>query len=101
MLRTMKMCVGILATGLALPGIASAASVQTISFDAIPNQLLGASPFSMVAQATSGLPVSFTSNMPAVCKNAGSLVMLLSVGTCSITANQIGNGIVGAAPSVT
>ena len=44
--------------------------MKTISFDAIPNQILGVSPIPITARATSGLSISFTSNIPAVCKTA-------------------------------
>jgi hypothetical protein len=64
---------------------------QTIHFDAIPTQIFGASPFAIAAQASSGLPVRFVSDTPQVCKTASGLVMLLSAGTCSITASQGGN----------
>lgn len=81
--------------------IAASAATQTIAFDAIPNQIFGTSPFPIVAQASSGLPVTFTSTTPAICKTAGSLVMLLSAGPCFITASQAGNGSYDAATSVT
>jgi hypothetical protein len=81
-------------------GTASAAT-QTIAFDAIRDQILGISPFVVVAQASSGLPVSFASGTPLVCKNAGSLIMPLSAGTCSITASQAGNVNFNAATPVT
>jgi hypothetical protein len=74
---------------------------QTITFDAVPKQILGVSPFPIAAQASSGLAVSFASTTTAVCKNAGDLVMLLSAGTCSVTASQGGNASYGAATSVT
>jgi hypothetical protein len=67
---------------------AVAASYQTIAFDVIPNQILGISPFVIAAQASSLLPVAFTSTTPAVCNLAHDLVMLLTAGTCSITASQ-------------
>jgi len=63
---------------------------QTITFDSIPNQIFGVSPFTIAAQASSGLPVDFTSTTPAVCKLAADLVMLLRAGTCSITADSSG-----------
>src|ERR1700728_3002608 len=79
----------------------AAAATQTIAFDAIPSQILGVSPFPIAAQASSGLPVSFASTTTAVCTNAGSLVMLLSAGTCSITASQAGNSNFNEATPVT
>jgi probable HAF family extracellular repeat protein len=66
-------------------------SPQTITFDAIPNQIFGGSPFPIAVQASSGLPVTITSTTPAVCKNATGLVMLLSAGPCSLTATQNGS----------
>ena len=88
----------IVATG-TVPGGASHAllltpasvSPQTITFDAIPNQIFGISPFPIAVEASSGLPVTLASTTPAVCKNASGLVMLLSAGTCSIKATQTGN----------
>jgi len=74
---------------------------QTITFAAIPNQILGVSPFQIAAQASSGLAVGIASTTPAVCKSSSGLVMLLGAGTCSITASQGGSAVYGAAPSVT
>jgi hypothetical protein len=70
-------------------------TAQALQFDKIPNQLFGRSPFAIAAQASSGLPVSFASTMPAVCETSGDMVTLLSAGTCSITATQAGNATVG------
>ena len=56
---------------------------STIHFDAIPNQILGVSPFPVVAQASSGLPVTVTSTTTSVCTTSGTLVMLLTAGSCS------------------
>lgn len=74
---------------------------QTIHFDAIPNQILGGSPFSIEAQASSGLPVTLVSITTPVCTTASTLVILLSTGSCSITASQAGNASFSAATSVT
>jgi hypothetical protein len=74
---------------------------MTIAFDAIANQIFGGSPFAIAAQASSGLPVSFVSTTPAVCRNSDDLVMLLSTGTCSITARQGGSFDYTAATPVT
>ena len=67
-------------------------TTQTIRFDAIPNQILGVSPFPIVAQASSGLSVSIASTTPVVCATAGALVTLKSPGSCSVTASQGGGG---------
>jgi hypothetical protein len=76
-------------------------SLQTITFDAIPTQIFGVSPFVIAAEANSGLPVGFMSTTPAVCRMADDLVMLLGEGTCSITASQPGNAGYSAATLVT
>jgi hypothetical protein len=86
-------CLGLIAT---LSGFAGS-TTQTVTFDAIPNQILGVSPFPIAAEASSGLAVSFVSTTPLVCKNADDLVMLLTAGTCSITASQGGNATFAAA----
>jgi len=83
---------------MAAPGFAAS---QSITFDAIANQLLGAPPFILAAESTSRFPVTFVSSTPAVCKTAGSLVTLLNGGICSITASQPGNFIYTAATPVT
>jgi len=46
---------------------------QTISFDAIPNQILGISPFEIAVQSSSGLAINFSSTTPTVCKHASGL----------------------------
>jgi uncharacterized protein (TIGR03437 family) len=80
--------------------IVGSAATQTITFDAIPDQIFGVSPFPIAAKASSGLPVTFTSTTPAVCKTASALVLLLSTGSCQITASQAGNSTYGAATPV-
>jgi hypothetical protein len=73
---------------------------QTISFSALPGRTLGDAPFTVSATASSGLPVSFTTQTPARCAITGNLVTLVSVGPCTIAANQAGNGTYSAAPQV-
>ncbi|HXE62358.1 MAG TPA: FG-GAP-like repeat-containing protein, partial [Bryobacteraceae bacterium] len=74
-----------------LAALAWGGSPQTIAFPAIPTQFLGVSPFPIAAHASSGLPVSFTSTTPAVCKSAGAWVLPLAPGSCSIQATQGGD----------
>ncbi len=74
---------------------------QTITFASITNRVLGAAPFTITANASSGLAVSFTSATPAVCSVSGNTVTLLVAGTCTIRANQAGNAFYAAAPQVT
>jgi len=91
--------------GLAVLSVCLAAvapgAAQTIEFDSIPNKIFGISPFPIAAQASSGAPVSVKSITPAVCENSDNLVMLLSAGTCSLTASLKSNGSSGAGTPVT
>jgi len=77
-------------------------SVQTIVFPTPPFQAFGPAPFAVSATASSGLPVTFTSNTPSICDViAGNSIHMISVGECVITASQAGNATVAPAPSVT
>jgi hypothetical protein len=62
---------------------------QTITFTAIPAQVVGASVV-LSAWASSGLPVSFASSTPAVCSVSGTTVTLIIAGTCIVQASQAG-----------
>ena len=66
-------------------------SPQTITFSPLSNVALGVAPFSITATATSRLSVIFSSNTTAVCAVSGSIVTILAIGACSITATQPGN----------
>ena len=74
---------------------------QTITFDKVPNQIFGGSPFPVAAQSSALLPVSFASTTTAVCKIADDLVTLLTAGSCSIAASQAGNASYNPATTVT
>ena len=75
---------------------------QTISFGPLADQSILASPVTVSATATSGLPVAFASNSLAICTVSGTSVTLLSTGTCSITASQAGDADWNAAaPTIT
>lgn len=76
-------------------------SDQTITFAKPANRQLGDLPFTLSASASSGLPVSFTSNTPGVCTVSGNIVTLIATGTCSITATQDGNATFNPASPVT
>ena len=101
---------GIAATQAGNAGYAAAATVtqtfavtiaaQSITFAALPDQTYGAAPFSLNATASSGLPVSFTSTNSSVCTVSGSIVTLISAGTCTINATQAGNNDYAVAPGV-
>ncbi|HMN29694.1 MAG TPA: hypothetical protein PKE45_16205, partial [Caldilineaceae bacterium] len=76
-------------------------SDQTITFAKPADKQLGDPPFALSASASSGLPVSFTSNTPAVCTVSGNTVTLIATGACSITATQDGNAQINPASPVT
>lgn len=74
---------------------------QTITFNALPNKNLGDVPFSLAATASSGLPVTFSSQTPNICSVTGNTVSVLQLGTCTINASQSGNGSYAVASDVT
>ena len=72
---------------------------QTISFTNPGPQVAGRSA-NLNASATSGLTVTFSSQTPAVCSFSGEVANLLTAGTCTLAADQAGNGTYAAAPTV-
>ncbi|HUR57439.1 MAG TPA: tail fiber protein, partial [Opitutaceae bacterium] len=87
------------ATNSAGTGAASAASnsvtpkgAQTITFANPGAQNFGTTP-TLTATASSALTVTFTSSTPGVCTiSAGGAITFVTVGTCTINADQPGNG---------
>jgi sugar lactone lactonase YvrE len=81
--------------------VAAVANSQTIAFtQSAPIQAAYNSGFTVVASATSGLPVLFSS--AGVCSNVGATyTMTGAAGKCSVIANQSGNDYYLAAPTVT
>jgi hypothetical protein len=73
---------------------------QTITFGPLPNQTLGAPPFTVGATANSGLTVGFTSQTSRICKVSGTSITLVAAGTCTIQAAQKGNTNWAAAASI-
>jgi hypothetical protein len=74
---------------------------QSIDFAPLGSLTLTTTPMVLSATATSGLDVGFTSSTPTVCTVSGATLDMLSVGTCSITASQNGDGYFYPAPSIT
>ena len=72
---------------------------QTITFTNPGAQTVG-TPLTLVATASSTLTVSFTSTTTSVCTVSGGIATFLTVGTCTIDANQAGNGTYAAATMV-
>ena len=88
-------------TGLVDCGYTVNNSEQTITFPPPAARTYGDAPFALNATASSGLPVSYTSNTTTVCTISGNSVTLVAAGSCSITASQTGNGSYNPATPVT
>ncbi len=73
---------------------------QSISFGVAPSVSVG-STGTLSATATSGLAVSLSSSTERYCTVVGSIVTGVSVGTCTIVADQAGNATYAPAPQVT
>lgn len=76
---------------------------QTISFPGMPNTIALAT-FVPSATASSGLPVVITSTTPSICALAPPRYIVfqaLTIGTCTLAANQAGNATYSVAATVT
>ena len=80
--------------------ISNALLGQAINFPAQSSKVLGATPFTIGATASSGLTVAFTSLTTGVCTIFGATVTLLTTGTCTIRASQTGNANYAPAPNI-
>jgi alpha-tubulin suppressor-like RCC1 family protein len=76
-------------------------NAQLITFAPLANRTLGGLPFTLSATASSGLEVTFISLTTPVCTVSGNTVSLVSVGVCTIAADQAGSPAYFAAPRVT
>lgn len=72
---------------------------QTITFPAIADKVYGEAPFTLLATASSGLPVTYTALTNNV-SISGSTVTITNTGLATIRASQAGNANYTAAPSV-
>jgi hypothetical protein len=77
-----------------------ASQTQTISLGSVPATLAVGSAATLGATASSGLAVSFASDTPAVCTVSANTVTAVSVGTCTVEADQAGNATYAAAAPV-
>lgn len=77
------------------------AATQTITPPALLNTIarVGDAPVSVAATATSGLPVTVTSQQPKGCPIADGMVSWKKAGICIVTFSQAGNAETFAAPS--
>ncbi len=72
---------------------------QTITFAAPTPPAVGAT-ITLVATASSSLPVSFTASPSSICSLSGNVLTAVAAGACTITASQAGNSQYAAATSV-
>lgn len=91
------------AIGTSVSSAASAAvtpkGTQTITFTNPGTQNFGTTP-TLSATSSSTLPVSFSSSTTGVCTiTSGGVLTFISAGSCTINANQAGDGIYMAAPT--
>ncbi len=75
---------------------------QTISFTSTAPTAakVNGSTYTATATATSGLAVTFSSATPSVCTASGAVFTFIAEGTCTVNANQAGNGTYNPAPQV-
>jgi Secretion system C-terminal sorting domain/FG-GAP-like repeat len=73
---------------------------QTISFAALNDKTYGDAVFELTAEASSSLPVVYTSSNTAVATIDGNNVTIVGVGTTTIEASQSGGGFYASAPAV-
>jgi titin len=74
---------------------------QSITFETMTAQTFSAGSKVLVASASSGLPVTFTSNDTTICTVSNGVAYFVKIGNCSITASQAGDTRYSAATSVT
>lgn len=74
---------------------------QTITFEALEVKTIGDDSFVLLASASSGLSVSYTSSDETVATISGNTVTIVGTGTTTITASQSGDATYSAAAEVT
>jgi len=74
---------------------------QNLTFGALADKTYGALPFTLNGVSDQGQQITYTSSNTAVCTVAGSVVSIVSAGSCDITASQTGNTTIAAATSIT
>jgi hypothetical protein len=84
--------------------VAKASQTITFTSTAPVGAIVGGPTYTATATATSGLAVTFSSLTIGVCTSGGTngaTITFVGGGTCTVAANQAGNGDYGAAPQVT
>ncbi|WP_433089393.1 hypothetical protein ACQP1P_23250 [Dactylosporangium sp. CA-052675] len=74
---------------------------QTIAFGPLADATLSTTTVRLTGSASSGLPLKYTSETRPVCTVSEATVTLLTLGTCTITADQPGDATYAAAEPVT
>jgi len=74
---------------------------QTITFAALGTNTFGASPMTLTATSSAGLPVSFTSSATKVATISGDTLTIMGAGSAKITASQAGSRLWAPAKAVT
>jgi len=77
-----------------------ALTTQAITFPGLSSITLGDAAPTLSATASSNLTVSYISATTSVCTVTGTTITVLTMGTCTINANQAGNGTYAAAAQV-
>ena len=86
----LTLLVSIAGCGGSFGGGSGSQATQTINFAAVGAQTVGAT-VTLSATASSGLPVTFASQTTTVCTVSGTTATMISVGTCTLEAQQAGN----------
>ena len=76
-------------------------SAQSITLPRIPGQSVDSPPLQLSASDDAGLPVTFGTLTPSVCRVSNNVVTYLSSGTCTIAADRGGDGMFVSASKVT
>ncbi len=76
-------------------------SAQSITLPPISRQSVDSPPLQLSASDSAGLPVTFGTLTPSVCRVSKNVVKFLSSGTCSIAADRGGDGMFVSASKVT
>jgi hypothetical protein len=79
---------------------ATAKATQTVTFTDPSDITFGTSPSSLSGTSTSTLTVAFTTATSGVCTVSGTTLTILTAGTCTINANQVGDANYAAASQV-
>jgi hypothetical protein len=87
------------ATPVSLPVVITPGK-QTVTFSALGTNIYGASPITLSATSSAGLPVTFTSSAGNVASISGTTLTIAGAGSAKITASQSGNSLWAAAKPI-